>query len=74
MTAIELAERLDPNLSSVLRRDVDRAAYMLRRQHEAIVKLRGAITQSQNYISWPHTSIIIRDLLEKALKDTEDSA
>jgi hypothetical protein len=41
------------------------------KQDEAIRQLRAAINMSKESVAWPHTSLAIREWLEKALAATE---
>lgn len=86
MNAIDLAKCLDAETVKTVRLDIlhNDAAEMLRRQHEAIVKLREALaemkahaTQIENkvgYLSAKRKQEVgqIYNLAAQALKDTED--
>lgn len=89
MNAIELADALKAELDSEgFKPDTSKdAASMLRRQHEAIVKLRKALIDCKyglegariwGGMEWTynplhaHKYLPLRDRAEQALKDTED--
>lgn len=73
MNALELADCLSPDLPQVRRIDAEHAGEMLRRQYEAIQKLREAIRIVIDY-SAPPTLASVEDWvrLRNALKDTEE--
>ena len=82
MTALKIAECFElyacdhkPDGWPAIRQGtLNEAAAMLRRQHEAIVELRGAIEESQSLAMWKYTGCGIRNKLEQALADTEEIA
>ena len=52
MNALELAERLSPDLTSIQRIDAEHAATLLCRQHEAINQLREALEDTAQTLVW----------------------
>lgn len=86
MTALELADELD-HTSDLGEFKHYEAATLLRRQHEAIVKLRAALADTAQSIAWlefgecrgftesmPLPTVIAVKLAKQALKDTEEIA
>ena len=86
MNALELASMIDLESASIPF-DVDDVSSMLRRQHEAIVKLREALVDCKyglesariwGGMEWTYNPLHafkylpLRDRAEQALKDTEE--
>ena len=69
MNALELSERLHHERDVVLRIDAENAGELLRRQHEAIVKLREALTELSGMYVVHHNAAT---RAKQALKDTEE--
>lgn len=64
MNALEMAPVIEADCPF----DLSEAAVLLRRQHEALVKLREALKEIQGYVLEHGAEYVVA---EKALKDTE---
>ena len=69
MNALDLAEYFDNADGSIADSEI---AYTLRRQHEEILKLQGALGTISYVTEWGGDMESAQDDAEQALKDTED--
>lgn len=72
MSPLELADKLRPELSFVSRKHAEQAGEVIRRQHETIVMLRGALVASVVGLNIGHNTLVAIETARQALADTEN--